>query len=145
MPSQGELAHCHIKSLYALTNKNNAVRQITKQEARWRHFKHPDSGGKEVVSGDLLPPCDPELHHFLSDAHRNPLDIFSFLREYEGDPPVKVLLFYLTFFAADYLQSFIPKLKDHLLYRLLFLNFEGEDHTFTDNQRCKDVKSAEEG
>ncbi|KAI9454839.1 hypothetical protein HD554DRAFT_2178754 [Boletus coccyginus] len=114
----GELAHRTIKESYSLTNKNNALRQITKHEVRRRQFR---SGSTvNAVSDDLLPTCEPELHHSISDTSRNPLDIFPFLREHEMDPAVK---------------CFIPKLKDHLLYRLLNLEFEGEDHIFTDDQR----------
>lgn len=99
---QGELAHRLIKSLYTLTNKKDAIKQITKHEARRRHFQRPN-GEVKAVNSDLLPTCDPELHHFISDAHRNPVDIFSFLQEHEGDSAVKVPLFRLpgTLFAAD--------------------------------------------
>lgn len=62
-----------------------------KQEARWRHFRHPDSSN--AVCGDVLPTGDPELHHVISDAQRTPVDIFSFLWEHGRDPAIKVLIF----------------------------------------------------
>ncbi|KAF9240183.1 hypothetical protein BU15DRAFT_74100 [Melanogaster broomeanus] len=121
----GELAHRVIKAFYSLTNKNNATRQIAKHEVRKRRLQRTAIPGRHTQ--DVFCPednaprsCDPLLHHYISDTSRNRIDIFAFLRERQGDPAV---------------EHFIQKLKDHLLYRLLNLEYDGEDHIFTDAQR----------
>jgi hypothetical protein len=65
-----------------------------------------------------------------------------FLHEHEGDPAVKVKVAShfgcTTYFAYSSCQNFMPKLKDHILYRLGELDISYCDHNFTDEQ-CNSV------
>ncbi|KIJ58305.1 hypothetical protein HYDPIDRAFT_141613 [Hydnomerulius pinastri MD-312] len=114
----GELAHRVIKSSYALTNKSNAIRQIAKHEVRRRRIHRTAASGEAEQAAfcpEGSPPgsCEPILHHHISDVSKDPKDIFVFVGERGTDPAV----------------------KDHLLYRLLNLDFDGDDHVFSDSQR----------
>ncbi|KIK31832.1 hypothetical protein CY34DRAFT_102674, partial [Suillus luteus UH-Slu-Lm8-n1] len=60
-------------------------------------------------------------HHYIPKlSYNNPLYIFDFLREHDDDPAT---------------SAFIPKLKDHILYRLRKLDVTYCDYTFTDDER----------
>ena len=99
---QGELAHRAIKTAYTWTNKNNALRQITKHEVRRGHFRRSEIGsGVKAGDDDPLTSCKPELHHSISETSRYPLDILSFLWEHERDLAVKVFFFHLPLSAAN--------------------------------------------
>lgn len=76
-------------------------------------------------------------HHYIATISRNnPLDIFSFLRDHNNDPAVAVGASYLiVYITQDDMQGFIPKLKDHILYRLRNLDVGFCDHVFTDAER----------
>lgn len=76
-------------------------------------------------------------HHYIPTLSRNnPLDIFSFLRDHGDDPAVAVgLPLLIVEVIHNHLQGFIPKLKDHVLYRLRNLSINYCDHVFTDEER----------
>jgi hypothetical protein len=81
-------------------------------------------------------PVGLKCHHYIPKfARNNPLDIFRFLREHDNDPALAVgaslLEVHLTHGNS---QGFIPKLKDHILYRLRELDVSYCDHTFTDDE-----------
>ncbi|KIK32672.1 hypothetical protein CY34DRAFT_100961, partial [Suillus luteus UH-Slu-Lm8-n1] len=59
-------------------------------------------------------------HHHIVTTQSNPINLFTFLREHTGDLAV---------------ENFIPKLKDHVLFRLRKLDISYCDHTFTDEER----------
>jgi hypothetical protein len=64
--------------------------------------------------------------------------MFTFLREHDGDPAIQVGMIFqrVPYGLADHShQNFIPRLKDHILYRLQKLDISYCDHTFTDDER----------
>ncbi|KII83957.1 hypothetical protein PLICRDRAFT_46731 [Plicaturopsis crispa FD-325 SS-3] len=133
----GELAHRWIKRLYSRTNKKNAIEQITRHERRETKFrqrrekeladtelrsktKHSHHGGNESPDQDPLVD-DAEVHHYISDSRNSPHEVTSFTRNFPDDPATK---------------DFIPKLKNHLLGRLLNCEFDGDEMSdFTDAER----------
>jgi hypothetical protein len=76
-----------------------------------------------------------EQHHHIANNRSSPVNIFAFVRAHEGDPAVKVELM-LNYACSLHVcrQSFIPKLKDHILFRLQKLDISHCDHTFTDEE-----------
>ncbi|KAG2060721.1 hypothetical protein BDR06DRAFT_986857 [Suillus hirtellus] len=111
----GELAHRALKAFYPLTSKLDPPKQLAKHECR--------SG---ISSSDYQPsPADspaPSLfkdHHYISTNQNDPVSLFAFLQEHNGDPATK---------------CFIPKLKDHILYRLNKLDVSHCDHIFMDKE-----------
>lgn len=77
-------------------------------------------------------------HHHIAANRNNPIQLFAFLREHSGDPAIKVeveLHFEHTpYFTHSGYQNFLPKLKDHILYRLGELDVSYCDHTFTEEE-----------
>ncbi|KIK31601.1 hypothetical protein CY34DRAFT_40000, partial [Suillus luteus UH-Slu-Lm8-n1] len=119
---QGELAHRALKAFYPLISKRDTPGQLAKHERRRRVLRR-------VAEHDLhftdQPPVDVPVglteHHYIHTLCRNnPLDLFNFLRDHDSDPAV---------------SAFIPKLKDHILYRLRNLDVSYCDHAFTDAER----------
>jgi hypothetical protein len=98
-----------------------------------------------VSSADRQSPVDAstsfssDQHHNIADNRRNPVNIFTFVRDNHDDPAVKVevLLKCVHFLhvAHNFHQHFIPKLKDHILFRLRKLDISYCDHTFTNEER----------
>lgn len=98
---QGELEHRRVKKLYSLTNKNGAIKQMTRHECRetrmWKaqhafkamdHRVHPHH--IPLTTSDPLPYTDPRDHHHMSKSRRHYRDLFSFAKMYPGDPATKV-------------------------------------------------------
>jgi hypothetical protein len=57
----------------------------------------------------------------MSNSRNDPVDLYSFVHEHQGDPAFK---------------AFIPKLKDNILGHLLERNYEGDMYSeFTDQER----------
>ncbi|KAF8074854.1 hypothetical protein FPV67DRAFT_601603 [Lyophyllum atratum] len=127
----GELEHRRVKKFYARTNKNQAVRQMTKLERRERALrKHcrarevPEKGKKGKTANpriaftetEVLPLTPPEVHHHISSSRNFHLDIPTWLAANAGDPAI---------------QDFLPKLKDHLLARLSHPDWTGDGNEFT--------------
>jgi len=70
---------------------------------------------RENINQDL------EKRYHMSNAQKDPINLYSFVNENEGD---------LAF------NRFIPKLKDHILGRLLERDYEGDTYgKFTDAER----------
>ncbi|KAF7372504.1 hypothetical protein MVEN_00112300 [Mycena venus] len=130
----GELAHHLVKRLYRRTNKNNALKQMAKLERREarlrkartaadsprrRHAHHVPFSQKEARAY-----VDIEVHHHIAPSRNNRLHLMTFLHDNEDDPAKK---------------DFIPKLKNHLLGRLLQREYDGDEEEFSDEQR-KTVK-----
>ncbi|KAG2032650.1 hypothetical protein BDR03DRAFT_935890 [Suillus americanus] len=88
-----------------------------------RLFGTIDSFTSQIVCDSLNVPVElPEFknHHYIPKLNcNNPIHIFTFLHEHGDDPAV---------------VAFIPKLKDHILYRLRQLDVSHCDHTFTDDE-----------
>ncbi|KIK31437.1 hypothetical protein CY34DRAFT_19925 [Suillus luteus UH-Slu-Lm8-n1] len=122
----GELAHRALKAFYPLTNKLDTPAQLAKHERRRRVLRRVAEADGIVSStsnrsqADAPPSVSSEMHHHIANSLNNPVNLFAFLRENDGDPAVK---------------NFIPKLRDHILYRLRGLDVSHCDHTFTDDER----------
>ncbi|KAF7973003.1 hypothetical protein HWV62_16378 [Athelia sp. TMB] len=131
----GEREHRRVKRLYSRTNKRNAIRQVTKRERREtrllraRRAVEADIRSRELEhkhhvgfsQDDALPFTHPEMHHHMSDSRRYVRDAFSFSRAFPDDSASK---------------DFLPRLKDHLLGRLLGLEYNGDETQFSDADRA---------
>ncbi|KAJ7678394.1 hypothetical protein B0H17DRAFT_1206848 [Mycena rosella] len=65
---------------------------------------------------DELPRTHPCLHHHISESKRTPLDVYGFPALMAGDPAV---------------EGFLPKLRSHLLSRILKLLYDGDETQFS--------------
>jgi len=95
------------------------------------------SSGTQTRADAPPPSLSSDKHHYIAATRNNPVNLFTFLREHDGDPAIKVGAT-VHFRYALYLrmcQNFIPKLRDHILYRLRELDISYCDHTFTDEER----------
>ncbi|KIK35492.1 hypothetical protein CY34DRAFT_16981 [Suillus luteus UH-Slu-Lm8-n1] len=119
----GELAHRALKVFYPLTSKINTPAQLAKHERRRRVLRRVAETGHSSQTGEQQPvdSARSKDHHYISKLdYNNPLQIFRFLRDHGDDPAV---------------SAFIPKLKDHILYRLRNLDVSYCDHVFTEDER----------
>jgi predicted component of type VI protein secretion system len=92
---QGELAHRALKAFYPLTSKLDTPAQLAKHERRRRFLRRVEEAGGTFFSGsqsrvDAPPSTLFEEHHHIATNRNNPIQLFRFLRENEGDPAVKV-------------------------------------------------------
>ncbi|KAK7025783.1 hypothetical protein R3P38DRAFT_3316409 [Favolaschia claudopus] len=145
----GELEHRRVKAYYARTNKNQAVRQISKLErretallrmaARARSKAQRLGGTKSTpvaqgyrkqakntqtylsfAESEALPYTIPSQHHHISSSRNNSIHLSSWLKQHKGDPATK---------------NFLSKLQEHLLARLAHPDWTGDGDEFTDAQR----------
>ncbi|KAG1775822.1 hypothetical protein EV702DRAFT_1199039 [Suillus placidus] len=99
--------------------------ELAKHERRRRVLRRVAEAGRSSCTWEQPPVNLPaginmKNHHYIPTLSRNnPMDIFNFLRDHDSDPAVAV---------------FIPKLKDHVLYRLRNLDITYCDHTFSDDE-----------
>jgi hypothetical protein len=124
---------------YPLTSKINTPAQLAKHERRRRVLRRIAETGHSSQTSEQQPvdSARSKDHHYISKLdYNNPLQIFGFLRDHGDDPAVAVrpalFIIYLTHGNA---QAFIPKLKDHILYRLWNLDVGYCDHIFTEEER----------
>ncbi|KAG2751869.1 hypothetical protein P692DRAFT_201683986, partial [Suillus brevipes Sb2] len=115
----GELAHRALKAFYPLTSKLDTPAQLAKHERRRRLLrKVAETGGLSSSTiqspSDAPPSTSSYAHHHIASNCNNPVNIFSFLRDHDGDPAIKV---------------------HHILYRLLKLDISHCDRTFTEEDR----------
>ena len=85
--NQGELAHRLVKRLYGLTNKKNAVQQISKKYSRQQSFQRRPEEQEEKEANEGVGRLSD--HHIISCSRNERLDLFSFSRA-NGDPAKKV-------------------------------------------------------
>ncbi|KAG1853937.1 hypothetical protein DFJ58DRAFT_728071 [Suillus subalutaceus] len=123
----GELAHRAIKVFYPLTCKLDTPAQLEKHERQRRVLRQIKEAADMSSSSNEYPTNSLATsesliqdHHSISTSRNNPISLFTFLQENDGDPVIK---------------NFIPRLKDHILYRLKKLDVSHCDHTFTDQER----------
>ncbi|KAJ7131818.1 hypothetical protein C8R43DRAFT_1133491 [Mycena crocata] len=125
----GELAHKFVKLLYGRTNKNNATRQMVRLERRTTRLRRAAqaaksprnrSRGQTFSDNDSSSYAGLDVHHQISKLRKDPVHIFKFAHDH-GDDPAK--------------KRFVPKLKDHLLSRLLNRDFDGDEAEYTEEQR----------
>ncbi|KAJ7220515.1 hypothetical protein GGX14DRAFT_354385 [Mycena pura] len=125
----GELAHRLLKRLYRRTNKRNAIKQMAKLERRQirlqkareaadsprkRHAHHiPFSQTRHHENTGV------DVHHYISPSQNHRTNLYSFVNDKD---PAK--------------EDFIPKLKDHLLGRLLHRDFDGDEEQFSEEERA---------
>ncbi|KAI0309441.1 hypothetical protein OF83DRAFT_65518 [Amylostereum chailletii] len=121
-----ELQHRRATRHFVRTNKNDLLRQMAKQDARERlllrvgkritqHIKRKVGPNKHKSHGarrlsDRLPPTDPALHYHISKTATSRFHMGTWLSENEGDPA---------------LATFFDDLHDHILARLLGLDYDG--------------------
>ncbi|KIK36572.1 hypothetical protein CY34DRAFT_94132 [Suillus luteus UH-Slu-Lm8-n1] len=118
----GELAHRALKAFYPLTSKLDTPTQLAKHERRRRALRRVAQAGSIPPSISQLPIdiSSSGHHHRIASSRNHPVALFTFLREHNNDPALK---------------NFIPKLKDHILYRLRKLDVTYCDFTFSDEER----------
>lgn len=129
----GELQHRRLKVFYVRTSKNKALRQMTKHEAHERVVRtvftkvrtvqrlqrvvtKAQLSQSELLGAEAKPYHPLEQHHHMSTSTNSTRNIFDLIRQYPNDPA---------------LDLFIPKLKKHLLSRLLHPNECIEDEDFS--------------
>ncbi|EMD39369.1 hypothetical protein CERSUDRAFT_134414, partial [Gelatoporia subvermispora B] len=144
----GELEHRIVKRYYARTNKNKFARQIAKEQRRAAliraimrraraarvalqesECKETDKTGAEQAAWEeraaaavedlRVMRVSPRVHYHVSKKARS-CDMLRWVSEHKGDAAVK---------------DFIPKLTDHILTRLSKQEFDGEEPTYSSEER----------
>ncbi|KAI6100080.1 hypothetical protein EDD16DRAFT_1697278 [Pisolithus croceorrhizus] len=110
-------------------NKRDVTTGFAKQERQQMHIRRQlgDHTSQEITLDDASPDETEllsELHHVMRPLQRNAFNLASFLRENQSDPAVK---------------NFVPKMKVHLLSRLCGYEYDGDEHSFTDDE-CNDLQ-----
>ncbi|KAH7918173.1 hypothetical protein BV22DRAFT_1025018, partial [Leucogyrophana mollusca] len=126
----GELQHRRVKRRYPRTAKNHTfVAGVTRQEARERLIERIMRRREALASvneQEADPPprqqerIPPTVHYHISQFHATGFDLTEWLGQNRDDLAI---------------VDFIPRLKDHLLARLLGMQYDGDEHDFTDEQR----------
>uniref|UniRef100_A0A8H7Y0B5 Uncharacterized protein n=1 Tax=Psilocybe cubensis TaxID=181762 RepID=A0A8H7Y0B5_PSICU len=98
-----KVAHRLLKSLYKLTNKKDANKQIAQKYSRMMALQ--TERAEAAVSGHL------QDTHYISKSRNTPVPIFAFMQN-DTDPAKK---------------NFLHLLKNHLLGRLTGRTFDGDD------------------
>lgn len=134
--SQGELAHCLVKRLYGLTNKQDTPEQIGCHYSQGCHFDEPGSQDTTQDSHKSADDNPPELHHSIANCHNNPVQLASFSSGSMQDPAAKVYMCPPPMLkCSPSPQDFIYKLRIHLLSWLLDKGLDGDDPSlFTDEE-----------
>ncbi|KAJ3542003.1 hypothetical protein NM688_g6018 [Phlebia brevispora] len=152
----GESEHKRVKGWYGLINKNNHEGQIAMKQQRQKALM--DIKKRDVVAIEACEQAEREqaenatrkdgqktkrprfqfrttweaaedeelgktrfnAHHHIADSQRYHEDIFK-LNDTNSEDPA--------------LRNFVSDLKDHFLARILGMEFNGEEHEFTDEQR----------
>ncbi|KAL4261253.1 hypothetical protein AB1N83_010639 [Pleurotus pulmonarius] len=126
----GELEHRRVKRLYSRTNKNNYEEQIAKQEQRQRTLREVRRrlNDMDTELAGAVPAKKPKkkspmasstAHHYISQSGRTAITISEYLFSNQND---------------DAFKDFLPKLKSHLLARILSVAYEGDEHNFSTKQ-----------
>ena len=88
-----------------------------------------------VPAAETSDDSSPELHHVMRPLPCNVFNLAKFLSENRSDPAVKVGKGFFSSSDSYSPQDFIPRMKDHLLSRLRGYEYDGDECTFTDNER----------
>jgi hypothetical protein len=96
------------------------------------------SEASAISSPDRLSPTSPTTHYHVSLDSRHKVHLPTWLDQNEDDPALKVCyIMYITLVFANLFQDFIPRLKNHLLSRLLGFEYDGDELPFTAaDRRC---------
>jgi hypothetical protein len=86
---------------------------------------------------DPLPQTSPTAHHHISEQARHHDNVLTWLSENQHDHAVEVSLQLTSIFklTCTVHKNFLPRLKDHLLGRLLGYPFTGDETEFSDEDR----------
>ncbi|KAF9475264.1 hypothetical protein BDN70DRAFT_769086, partial [Pholiota conissans] len=153
---KGELEHRRVKRYYARTNKNNAVRQMTRLERREHvllhrmrsnknHEKQTGSGVEKIGSKRR------KLDQYTSKAKVSPTMGFAESESLPYTPPeyhhhistsrnFPVHIQNLLAATSDddpAIKDFYPKLQEHVLSRILHPTWSGDGNEFSDEERNK--------
>jgi len=79
-----------VKRFYSLTNKKNATKQIGQKVTRREVLTKAEQ--QEVVEAASQRQSF-EDHHFISESRNQPLSLYDFVQQNNGDPTIKVGLF----------------------------------------------------
>ncbi|KAH9932168.1 hypothetical protein B0H21DRAFT_867145 [Amylocystis lapponica] len=135
----GELEHRRVKRFFARTSKQKYTAQIVQHHRRERLLgkdrttqkkrdhrkrKQTDQGPQAALEEEALPYTNPTDHYHISVSDRSHEHIPSWLRKHAKDPALK---------------DFLPRLKDHLLARLLGHTFDGDETDYSDAERASVV------
>ncbi|KAG2112868.1 hypothetical protein DEU56DRAFT_749217, partial [Suillus clintonianus] len=146
----GELEHRRVKRFYPRVSKSRFTSGIAKQQQRERILfrmaeripvdksrkrKSMALGSREVMKADAanmpslrfedseqLPYTDPRAHYHISSGVRHYLRLSQWLGKNESDPAF---------------VGFLPRLKDHILARLLKHNYDGDESPFSSAERSR--------
>jgi hypothetical protein len=77
-----------VKRLYGLTNKKNAIQQISKKYSRQQALRHVEEQEEKETNQDVLVDRLGD-HHIISHSRNQRLDLFLFSQS-NGDPAKKV-------------------------------------------------------
>ena len=80
------------------------------------------------------------MHHHMSDSRKHCQDLFSLGRSFPDDPATKVSTFDIVHSKFLYwpilsIKDFVPRLKDHLLGRLRNQPYDGDQESYSDQDR----------
>ncbi|KAJ7364427.1 hypothetical protein DFH08DRAFT_731010 [Mycena albidolilacea] len=151
----GELEHRRVKRFYARTNKNNAVRQMTRLERREQALlrlvrrkaaafiippiasvpesTQPQAKGKKPRQKGLRPALD------FAESESLP---YTSPELHHHISPSRNHHFHLPSWLADNagdpaLANFLPKLQDHLLSRLAHPNFASDNREYAPEEQAR--------
>ncbi|KAJ3512102.1 hypothetical protein NLJ89_g3716 [Agrocybe chaxingu] len=126
----GELEHRRGKRFYRRVHKGKHVLGIALQVRRERlihrllerNRKREEelTGERLQASDERLPPTSPKRHHHISIDNRQKVHLSTWLDRHVDDPAV---------------VDFIPRLKNHLLSRLLNRDYDGDELPFSEADR----------
>jgi hypothetical protein len=89
---QGELAHRALKAFYPLTNKQDVPSQLAKHEC-WRHALRWVAEAAACITPSINQSpvqVDTGKRYHIACNRNNPVALFTFLREHDDDPALKV-------------------------------------------------------
>ncbi|KIK26402.1 hypothetical protein PISMIDRAFT_274760 [Pisolithus microcarpus 441] len=118
----GELEHRRVKRFYSRTNKIAFARGIAQHQHRERllHIMKERKTRSEDETEEPLPKCLPEAHYQIGQSRKDYCNITAFLATHKSDLALK---------------DFLPRLKAHILGRLLGTEPGiGEEQEFTQAQ-----------
>jgi hypothetical protein len=118
----------------------SAGKRVTRQKRKYGYAQPPPpTNCKHTVSFDeqeSLPFTTPNAHYHMSNDVRHKLNISSWLGENLGDPTLQVSLIHLYFTSLTRIfQDFLPRLKNHILGRILEQDYDGDETEFTSAKR----------
>ncbi|PPQ73389.1 hypothetical protein CVT24_008509 [Panaeolus cyanescens] len=137
----GELEHRRCKHFYPRVHKGKkhyvlgVAKQIPRQRrlhnlgktagiqmARANKKQKVNSKRRKALADERLLPSRASEHYQIPEETRNTVPIGRFLSENSSDPALK---------------NFLPRLKDHILGRLLNQRYDGDDNPFSSAQRAQ--------